>query len=51
MHDDVLELKVKAAILGNRITRLDSVPTNLKLAELDAKARALMDNPIYNLEP
>ena len=42
MHDDVLELKVRAAILGNRITRLDNPITNCKLAQLNARASELL---------
>lgn len=42
MHDDVLDLKVRAAMLGNRITRLDNPITNSRLAQLNAQAMQLL---------
>lgn len=42
LHDSVLDLKVKAAVLANRLVRLDNPMTNSRLAELDAKAQCLI---------
>lgn len=42
LHDSVLDLKVRAAMLANRLVRLDNPITNSKLAELDARAKSLI---------
>ena len=43
MHDEVLELKVRTAVLGNRLVRLDNPITNQKLALLSSRAAELLN--------